>query len=131
MATNLETIHEIYAAFGRGDIAAILSRMAPDVSWETEAPARLSFSGVRRGPEEAAGFFAGLAAEHTDIDFQMTEFFEKPDAVAAFGRYTVTVKATGRRVSTPVGHLFTFRDGLITRYVNIINTGAFLEALEA
>jgi ketosteroid isomerase-like protein len=58
----------------------------------------------------------------------MTEFFSTTDAVAAFGRYDATVKATGKRVSTPVAHYFKFRDGKVSRHVNIINSGAFLES---
>jgi ketosteroid isomerase-like protein len=61
----------------------------------------------------------------------MTEFFSNGDAVAAFGRYQATVKATGVRVDTPVAHYFKFRNGKVVRYINIINSGAFLEAKRA
>jgi ketosteroid isomerase-like protein len=98
------------------------------VSWEFEAPAAISWGGIRRGPSEAAGFFSGIAAEHADPVLNMTEFFESGDAVAAFGRYDATIRAMGVRVSTPVAHYFKFRDGKVSRYINIINTGAFVEA---
>jgi len=129
MSDRIARIKEIYAAFGRGDIATILGSMTDDVSWEFEAPAALSWSGIRRGPKEAAGFFAGIAAEHADPKLEMTEFFSSGDAVAAFGRYQATVRATGVRVDTPVAHYFKFRDGKIARYMNVINNGAFLEAM--
>jgi uncharacterized protein len=32
--THVETVSEIYAAFGRGDVAAILERVSDDVRWE-------------------------------------------------------------------------------------------------
>ena len=57
----------------------------------------------------------------------MTEFFSTSDAVAAFGRYQATVK-TGIRIDTPVAHYFKFRDGKVSRYVNFINSAAFVEA---
>jgi ketosteroid isomerase-like protein len=75
-----------------------------------------------------AGFFSGIAAEHADPVLKMTEFFSSDDAVAAFGRYDATLRATGVRVSTPVAHYFKFQDGKIVRYINYINTGAFVEA---
>lgn len=131
MSDLVAKIKEIYAAFGRGDIATILGSMTDDVSWEFEAPAALSWSGIRRGPGEAAGFFAGIAAEHSDPKLEMTEFFSSGDAVAAFGRYQATVRASGIRVDTPVAHYFKFRDGKIARYINVINNGAFLEAMRA
>ena len=128
MSDLVSKIKEIYAAFGRGDVAAILGSVTDDVSWEFEAPAEISWGGNRRGPAEAAGFFSGIAAEHIDPVLKMTEFFATEDAVAAFGRYDATLRATGVRVSTPVAHYFKFRDGKIARYINIINTAAFVDA---
>jgi ketosteroid isomerase-like protein len=130
MADLVEQLKEIYAAFGRGDVAAIIASMAEDVSWEFEAPAVISWGGIRRGPAEAAGFFAGIGAEHADPKLTMVDFVASGDAVAAFGRYQATVRATGKRVDTPVGHYFKFRDGKIVRYINLVNTAAFVEALE-
>jgi ketosteroid isomerase-like protein len=131
MSDLINKIKAIYAAFGRGDIATILASLTDDVSWEFEAPAELSWSGIRRTPQEAAGFFAGIAAEHVNPNLEMSEFFASNDSVAAFGRYQATVKATGIRVDTPVAHYFRFRDGKIARYINIINSAAFLEANRA
>ncbi len=102
--------------------------MSADVSWEFEAPPEISWGGIRRGPAEAAGFFTGIAAEHADPNLEMTEFVSSGDAVAAFGRYQATVRATGRRVDTPVAHYFQFRDGKVARYINMVNTAAFVEA---
>ena len=121
-------VKEMYAAFGRGDVETILNHTTADVSWEFEAPAALSWSGIRKGRSEAMGFFAGIAAEQENPVLKMTDFFSTVDTVAAFGRYDATVKAPGKRVSTPVAHYFKFRDGKVSRYVNIINSGAFVEA---
>ena len=130
MPDLIQKIKDIYAAFGRGDIATILSSLTDDVSWEFEATPDLSWSGIRRSPQEAAGFFAGIATEHTDPKLEMTEFFSGPDAVAAFGRYQATIKAkaTGIRVDTPVAHYFRFRGDKISRYINIVNSAAFVAA---
>jgi len=128
MSDLVERIKQIYAAFGRGDINTILENMTYDVSWEFEATKDLSWSGIRHSPQEAVGFFAGIAAEHENPVLEMTEFFSGTDAVAAFGRYQATVKATGIRVDTPVAHYFKFRDGKIARYINVVNSAAFVEA---
>jgi ketosteroid isomerase-like protein len=75
MSDRINLIKDIYAAFGRGDIFTILASLTDDVSWEFEAPAELSWSGIRRGPREAAGFFSGIAAEHADPKLEVVEFF--------------------------------------------------------
>jgi ketosteroid isomerase-like protein len=130
MSDPVSKVKELYAAFGRGDAEFILSNITDDCSWEFEAPAVLSWAGIRRGPKEAAGFFAGIAAEHADPVLNVTTYLSSGDEVATFGRYDATVKATGVRVSTPLAHYFKFRDGKVSRYVNYINSGAFVEAAQ-
>ena len=129
MSNLTSIVQSMYSAFGRGDVPGILSHVADDVSWEFEASPLISWSGIRKGKDETVGFFSGIAAEHGDPKLEMTEFLESSDAVAAFGRYQATIKATGIRVDTPVGHLFKFRDGKVVRYVNLVNSGAFVDAM--
>ena len=132
MSNHIETVKNMYAAFSRGDAAVILSHMAENVSWEFEAPAELTWSGIRRGPQEAAGFFAGIAQQHANPVLEMTEFIASGDAVAAFGRYQATDKSSGIRVDTPVAHYFKFDSaGKVVRYQNFANSGAFVAAMQA
>ena len=35
---NIKTIAQVYEAFGRGDVAAILDAVTDDVDWASEAP---------------------------------------------------------------------------------------------
>ena len=37
MSRNTETVQEIYASFGRGDIHAILAKLREDIEWEHDA----------------------------------------------------------------------------------------------
>ncbi|HUQ92276.1 MAG TPA: nuclear transport factor 2 family protein [Bryobacteraceae bacterium] len=127
---SVSIVKELYAAFSRGDIQAILARVDQDVVWEMEAPPIISFGGIRRGIAETAGFFEGLAKDHTGPQLDMTEFLESGDAVAAFGRYEATMRISGKLVNSPVAHYFKFRDGKIVRYQNFVNTAAFVEAMQ-
>jgi hypothetical protein len=128
MSDHIQTIKDLYAAFGRGDAAAILAQLSPDVSWEVEGPTEISFAGIRKGPEAVKGFFQAISNDHADPKLEITEYFGSADGVATFGRYKCTLKNTGKRVDSPVAHLFKFRDGKIVRFVDHINTAAFLEA---
>jgi uncharacterized protein len=128
MADLVSKVKDLYSAFGSGDVATILGSITEDCSWEFEAPAELSWSGNRRGLQQMAGFFTGIAAEHADPVLQMTEFFESDDAVAAFGRYDATIRATGVRITVPVAHYFKFHDGKVSRYMNFTDTAAFVAA---
>lgn len=125
---NIQTVRAIYDAFGRGDVPTILNQLSADVVWEFEAPSILSFGGIRKGPAEVVGFFEGIVKEHTNPQLAISDVFGDGDKVAAFGRYEATMTATGKHVSTPLAHFWTFHDGKVTRYVNYINTAAFVEA---
>jgi ketosteroid isomerase-like protein len=129
--TNLDTIKDMYADYGRGDLTAILAKLAPDVSWESELPAMFAFGGIRKGIDEVPGFFKGLVDEYTDPVLDITDYVAEGDSVATFGRYQATDKATGVRIDTPIAHLFKFRDGKVVRYVNLINSAAYVEARQA
>ena len=56
---NIKTIAEVYQAFGRGDVAAILDAVTDDVDWAAEAASPAApWYGVRHG-RDACGL--GLA----------------------------------------------------------------------
>lgn len=128
MSDLIQTVKEAYAAFGRGDVASILSMLAAEVSWELEAPAEVSMAGIRKGPEAVKGFFQAIANDHADPKLEITEYFSSADGVATFGRYKCTLKKTGKRLDSPVAHLFKFRGGKIVRFVDFTDTAAYLEA---
>jgi ketosteroid isomerase-like protein len=125
MSNLVETVKEIYGAFGRGDLAGIMAHIADDVRWESEGPAEMGFTGIRNGKDEVPAFFAAIAQEHDDPKLAMADFVASGDSVACFGRYEATLKKTGRRVNSPIAHLFQFRDGKVVRYVGLSNTADF------
>jgi hypothetical protein len=61
MSRNAEPVNAIYALFGRGDVPAILARLAPDVAWEYEwRGERLKWFEQRAGRDAVSDFFADL-----------------------------------------------------------------------
>ena len=130
MSNLVSTVQEIYSAFGRGDVPAILARLADDVVWETEGPAIISFTGTRHGIAETKGFFDAIGKDHLNPVLTMTDFVGSGDTVAAIGRYEATMKATGKRVNSPVAHYWKFRDGKVARYTGFLNTAAVVEGLQ-
>lgn len=63
--SNLQTVQEIYAAFGRGDTSAILDKLADDVDWDYgywDAPNPVPWLQAQRGKAGAAKFFESLGA---------------------------------------------------------------------
>jgi uncharacterized protein len=130
IVSNTATVQELYAAFGRGDVPAILAKLAEDVAWESEGPAIISFSGIRHGKAEAKGFFDALGADHLNPQLTIAEYVASGDTVMTIGRYTATMKATGKKFDSPIAHYWKFRDGKVVRYIGFVNTAAAVEALQ-
>ena len=48
---NVAIVKDMYAAFGRGDIATVLSHVAEDSVWPMEGPSAIPRTGARQGHE--------------------------------------------------------------------------------
>lgn len=68
--SHIETVQAIYAAFGRGDVPAILGHLAADVEWEYgNKDAGVPWLKPRRGRDSVVEFFQALGA----VDFTKFE----------------------------------------------------------
>jgi ketosteroid isomerase-like protein len=122
--SNIDTVKQIYAAFGRGDIPAIIDKLDPNIEWDVE----LSTPGVpwlqpRRGAANIPAFFESLAP----LSFQRFEphtFFADGNKVFVLVAFDVTHVASGKRYTFPYeGHLWVFDDaGKIVKYQHVTDT---------
>jgi uncharacterized protein len=97
---NVALAQKLYAAFGRGDIQTILDHLTADVEWRLEGPASLPLAGIRHGRAGVAGFFQELAA-HDDPKLTPERFIAQGDFLVMVGRYAATVRATGKKSTSP------------------------------
>lgn len=125
---NVETVQQIYAAFGRGDVPAILNAFSPDADWLIPGPPEVSYAGARRGHPEVVEFFTVLAKTVEVQRFEPREFIAQGDTVAVLGHETLRIKATGRVAENDWVMLFTFRDGRVVRFREFDDTAAVAAA---
>lgn len=57
---NILLVQELYTAFGRGDVPAILDRLTDDVAWYDPGPPEVPHANRSGGPEEVGSFFGRL-----------------------------------------------------------------------
>src|SRR5574341_887733 len=82
--SNIDTVKQMYKAFGRGDIPAILDKLDDNVEWDTETapPGGVPWLEPRHGKANIPAFFESLAPlEFTR--FEPHTFFETGDKVFA------------------------------------------------
>ncbi|KAF0137581.1 MAG: hypothetical protein FD152_371 [Xanthobacteraceae bacterium] len=129
MSRNIDTVQTAYAAFGRGDVGAILALLADDVSWEHDwGGETLRWYRPRRGPAEVAGFFTTLA-EFDFLRFEPFNLLEGGDQVVALIHIELGIKANGRRFRDLEAHLWTCgSDGKVTGFRHLTDTHQLAQA---
>ncbi|MGH7961354.1 MAG: nuclear transport factor 2 family protein [Candidatus Binatia bacterium] len=126
--TNLEIIKEAYAAFGRGDIPAVLSVEDPDTELECAGPKDIPWAGSFRGHDGVKKYFAAIEAE-ADFDvFEPQTFLADGDKVVVLGFERVRSKRTGRSYEGHWAHVFTMAGGKITKFREYPDTAAVAAA---
>ncbi len=132
--SNEQTVKDLYAAFQRADVAAIVASVADDVDWRNdrvesrECPWNGNFSGKANLP----GFFK-VVGEHLDISvFDVQTIAASGSCVAAYLRIESTLKKNSRQLKNDAVHFWTFNDrGQIARYRHFNDTAAELAAWRA
>ncbi len=88
---------DIYAAFGRGDIPAILEVLSPDVHWEVGASAHgIPWLKEGRGRDAVMAFFQALAANIELRRFEVLSIMASGEWVVALAQNEIVHKTTGK-----------------------------------
>jgi ketosteroid isomerase-like protein len=113
---NVARVQELYQAFGRGDIEAILEQLADDVEWYDPGPPAVPHAGRYHGRDDVARFFS-VASETLEFeDFQPRAFVASGDLVVALGSLRARVKATGRSYDNEWAMAWVWRDGKVASW---------------
>jgi uncharacterized protein len=133
-AANLAIIDDIYAAFGRGDVAAILDHIADDCHWEswddhTAQRAGIPYLQPRTGPAGVADFF-GAVAEFDIHAFQVGDRLTSDTKVAVQVVIEASIPSGGRFRDEEL-HLWTLDGaGRVVRMRHYIDTAKHIAAGE-
>jgi len=129
--TNVRLIEELYAAFSRGDIVAVLNFLDPQVVLDFEGPQAIPWAGNWHGREGWAKFFQTLGENADEIALKMEPFAAQGDNVVTVGRYQARVKSTGQRIDSPLVHLWTIRNGMVVKCQELTNSATEAAACTA
>jgi uncharacterized protein len=125
---SVQTVRDVYEAFARGDVAAVLGAMTDDIEWH-EADG-MPYGGVYRGGQAVAqNVFGPITTDVGDFAVTPEQLISEGDTVVAVTRYTGTGKETGKELDIPVVHVWDVRDGKIARFRQFADTAEFREVV--
>lgn len=132
MTDSLAIVQSIYAAFGQGDVPAILDRLADDVHWEAWDDNSAQKAGVpwlqpRRGKAGVLAFFQLLGAGKVH-DFQVLSPMANDNQVAAEIVIDLELPDAGRYRDEEI-HLWTLNEaGQVVRMRHYVDTAKHIVA---
>ncbi len=128
--THLETVKQLFVAYGKGDMETILAAMDENITWiEPGKTSSIPFSGTFKGKQEILKMF-GIQSQTIDLlSFHPLYFLENSNRVAVVGNDSAKVKATQKTYYTDFTMVFHFDDnGLIDNVHVYMDTEAIAEA---
>ena len=121
-------VQSAYAAFGSGDIPALLALLTPDVRWEFVGDAQAPYTGSVQGRSQVAEWFQAVAQVDGIQAFEPREFLAGADHVTVLGWERTQALPGGAVFETPWVHVWQVRDGLLSRFFGILDTQAAARA---
>jgi hypothetical protein len=124
-AGNTKVVQEVYAAFSRGDIQTVLSKLADDIVWTAVygAGSHVPTAGERRGRTAVAEFFKQVAENIDFSRFEPKDFIATGDQVVALGHYTGTTPKK-KTFDSDFAMVFTLSNERVTRFQEFCNSAA-------
>jgi ketosteroid isomerase-like protein len=110
MADNVELVRQLWTAFERGGIEAVLEIVDADVEWEPYGGGGV----VYRGHEGLRAYMQARRERNEEADGRLYSAFAKGDAVVARGE--IRIRGEHGIVTMQPGWLYEFREGKLVRF---------------
>ena len=127
-ADNIEATQKIFAAFGAGDVPAILEMLDDDIVIEFYGPNVIPYAGCYRGKDEARGFFETVLSSVQINQFDPEEMLSDKDKVIVTGHLNLNALSTGGEIDSDFVHVITMKNGKWLRFRDFMNTAVAVNA---
>lgn len=123
MGSSSEIVKGLYAAFLRGDVAAVLAAFDTQIEWREAENSPWAGGNPYVGPQAiVSGVFGRVLAELEGFAIAPARFVDAGDTVLVEGRYTGRMRATGKPVDAQFAHVWQLRDGKVVRFQQYTDT---------
>jgi ketosteroid isomerase-like protein len=105
----INMLHEAYAAFNRGDIAAAVALLDPDIEWQE--PSEFPGGGVYHGRAGAREYLTQSRAAWADVHSEPERFIPAGDRIVVFVYARVRAHGSDEWLEVRLADVYTFRNG--------------------
>jgi ketosteroid isomerase-like protein len=129
---NVELIKSAYAAFARGVQQTFLSLFSDHIEFQHPMPHSIwPWAGHRRGRNDLAQFFEGLAQTVEFELFEPREFIAQSDKVIVLLFERFSIRATGIAVDNDYVQVFTIKNGKVVQFLVFEDTAPIIAAIQS
>ena len=131
--SSVQLAQDVYDAFGRGDIPAVLELFTPDMEWHPAEghPFRPDGSPWIGRDAIAEGFFAQIGAAWTTFTVTPRTFHDAGDTVVVEGRYAGVLKGSEQTIDAQFCHIWTVQGGRMRSFQQYMDTAQLQQAAAA
>jgi uncharacterized protein len=127
MRSACRIVSDHFAASARGDLAAMMADVAPDVQW-TEM-AGFPSAGTHVGPAQVIEkVFKVLGSDWVGHRFHFETLIDAGDCIVGVGGYHGTYRKTGKAMAVRVVHVWRVESGLVRSFEQFTDTLLVAEA---
>jgi uncharacterized protein len=127
VSENREIVRALLRAFDHADYEAALEALDPEAQWQVP-PGIAIGQEVYRGRDEVETGFAQWLGAWDAYRFEPEEMLDHGDHVVVGGMQIARGRGSGVEVRLPTFHVFTLRDGKVTRHRSYRDRAEALEA---
>lgn len=121
-------IGEAYRAFARGDVAAVLAALDPQVAW-TEA-AGSPYPGTHVGHDALVqDVFVRIGQDWESFVPTPSEFLDCGSTVIVLGTFDGVHRTTGKAMTSRFAHVYRLADGRVTAFESVNDTHPVRQAM--
>jgi ketosteroid isomerase-like protein len=124
-----EIVSEVYGAFERGDIPAIVAALGDDIDWRVAE--NLPHGGDFHGREGVTRFFQLLGETWDGLGLELDALVSGDDRVLAVASLDGRLRATGEETGYRSVHAWTVHDGVPVRFDEYVDAPLSLPAAHA